>query len=190
MKYNYNIFAISVLVIVGIISKIPKIRVYFFKIFLFWLGWPVKSLADKCRVIYFRTQLKKIGENSRISFNVTINNPENISIGSGTAVNNNVNLGGRGGITIGNDVLIGYKTIINTSSWNYDNLEIPIKDQGVSSKPITIGNNVWIGARAYISPGVTIGDGAVIGVNSVVMKNIPANAIVAGIPAKIINYRR
>ena len=190
MRYKYNIFARSVLVIVGIISKIPKIRVYFFKIFLSWLGWPVKSLADKCRVIYFRTQLKHIGDNSRISFNVIINHSENISIGSGTAVNNNVILGGRGGISIGNDVLIGYETIINTSSWKFSDLNVPIKNQGITTKSIKIGNNVWIGARVYVCPGVTIGDGAVIGVNSVVTKDVPANTVVAGIPAKIINYRK
>ena len=178
------------LIIVGIISKVPKIRVFFYKIFLSWIGWPIKNLADQCRVVYLRTQLKKIGDNSRISFNVVINTPENISIGSGTAVNNNANLNGRGGIIIGNDVLIGFETIINTSSWNYANLDIPINNQGVSSKPITIGNNVWIGARVYISPGVKIGDGAIIGVNSVVTKNVPSNTIVAGIPAKIIKYRK
>ena len=141
MKYKRNIFARSVLIIVGIISKVPKIRVFFTR-FLSWIGWPIKNLADQCRVVYLRTQLKAIGDNSRISFNVVINTPENISIGSGTAINNNVNLLGRG-ITIGNDVLVGYETI-STTSWNYAKLDIPIKDQGSSAKPVAIGNNVWL----------------------------------------------
>lgn len=54
--------------------------------------------------------------------------------------------------------------------------------------PVTIGNNVWIGGKAIICPGVTIGDNSVIGAGSVVVKDVPANVVVAGNPAKIIRY--
>lgn len=53
-------------------------------------------------------------------------------------------------------------------------------------KPVTIGHNVWIGGRAVINPGVTIGDNAVVASGSVVVKNVPANAVVGGNPARII----
>jgi maltose O-acetyltransferase len=53
-------------------------------------------------------------------------------------------------------------------------------------KPVTIGNSVWIGGRAIINPGVTIGDNAVIASGAVVVKDVPANAVVGGNPAKII----
>lgn len=56
------------------------------------------------------------------------------------------------------------------------------------AKPVTIGKNVWIGGRAIIGPGVTIGDNSVIGMGSVVIKDVPANVVVAGNPAKIIRY--
>lgn len=52
--------------------------------------------------------------------------------------------------------------------------------------PIRIGNNVWIGAQATVLPGVTIGDGAIVGAGAVVTRDVPANVIVGGIPAKII----
>jgi acetyltransferase-like isoleucine patch superfamily enzyme len=55
--------------------------------------------------------------------------------------------------------------------------------------PITIGNDVWIGARVILVDGVTIGDGAIVAANSVVTKDVPAYAIVAGVPAKIVSYR-
>jgi maltose O-acetyltransferase len=53
-------------------------------------------------------------------------------------------------------------------------------------KPVTMGNNVWIGGRAIINPGVTIGDNAVVASGAVVVKDVPANAVVGGNPAKII----
>ena len=61
------------------------------------------------------------------------------------------------------------------------------RNQGIeTSKPITIGNSVWIGAHATVCGGVTIGDHAVIGAGAVVLHDVPANTIVAGVPAKVI----
>lgn len=56
--------------------------------------------------------------------------------------------------------------------------------------PVTIGNDVWIGMRSIIMPGVNIGDGSVIGAGAVVTKDVPAYAIVGGVPAKVIKYRK
>lgn len=66
-------------------------------------------------------------------------------------------------------------------------LDAQARNSGVEfGKPVTIGHNVWIGGRAVINPGITIGDNVVIGSGSVVTKDIPANSVVAGNPAKII----
>ncbi len=93
-----------------------------------------------------------------------------------------------GEITIGNDVLIGPKTVI----WGKDK-EIRrgelIRKQPDIRMPITIGNDVWIGASSTVLKGVCIGNGAVVGAGSVVTKDIPENAIVVGTPAKIIKFR-
>lgn len=93
-----------------------------------------------------------------------------------------------GEITFGDNVMIGPQTII----WARDHgmaLGVPMKEQAHKTKPIVIGNDVWISANVTILKGVVIEDGAVIGAGSVVVKNVPKNAIVVGNPAKIVRYR-
>ena len=90
----------------------------------------------------------------------------------------------QGGITIGDGVLIGHNVTLATL--NHD--ERPKFRQNIYPKPIKIGDNVWIGSNATILQGVDIGDGAIIGAGSVVTKDVPKNAIVVGIPAKITRY--
>lgn len=171
------------------LSRTPKIRVLLYRFILYWLSWPVKGIADQCRVLYWRAQMKHLGEGSRISELVKVLKEENISIGDGTAINNRTILSGRGGITIGDNVLVGYETIIMTSTWNFQDPDVPIKLQGITTKPVVIGNDVWLGARVIIVPGVTIGDGAVVGAGAVVTKDVPPYTVVAGVPARKIGLR-
>ena len=93
-----------------------------------------------------------------------------------------------GEITIGNDVMIGPKTII----WGRDHgiaKHKLIREQKHYKQPVAIGNDVWIGANVTILKGVKIGSGAIVGAGSVVTKDIPEYAIVAGNPAKLLKYR-
>ena len=66
---------------------------------------------------------------------------------------------------------------------------VPITQSGRTAQPVVIGNNVWLAAGAKVMPGVTIGDNAVVAAGAVVTKDVPANAIVGGVPAKIMKYR-
>ena len=97
-------------------------------------------------------------------------------------------------IEIGDNCLTGkWVTITDNSHGNTDveNLALPpIKRSVISKGPVIVGNNVWIGDKATILPNVKIGDGAVIGANSVVTKDIPAYCVVAGNPAKIIKNNK
>ena len=77
----------------------------------------------------------------------------------------------------------------HASNPKFDNLDEPIKNQGVECRGIYVGNNCWIGAGAVLLDGVTVGDGCVIGANAVVTKDIPDNSVVVGSPAKIIRKR-
>ena len=87
-------------------------------------------------------------------------------------------------VTIGDDCFIGPNVSLYTACHSTDPVERNSRNEW--AKPITIGNNVWIGGSTTILPGVTIGDNVTIGAGSIVVKNIPSNVVVAGNPAKII----
>jgi len=112
-----------------------------------------------------------------------------ITIGNRTGINARAYLAGQGGIIIGDDVIIGPNVQIFSENHNYSDPSMVIKDQGFTKKPVTIGNNCWLGAGVIILGGVTIGDGCVIAAGSVVTKSAEANSIIAGIPAKVIKSR-
>ncbi len=106
----------------------------------------------------------------------------NISIGKRVFLNSGCCFQDQGGIEIGDDCLIGQQVVIATLNHDLD----PERRGNMFPAPVKIGNKVWIGAHATILPGVTIGDGAVVGAGAVVTKDVPENAVVAGVPAKII----
>jgi len=94
-----------------------------------------------------------------------------------------------GGVEIGDRTLIGYKTMIISSNHRIPCGRAPIFRAGHVSKPVKIGSDVWIGGMCVILPGVTIGDGAVIGGGSVVTKDIPEYTVAVGNPARVIRSR-
>lgn len=86
--------------------------------------------------------------------------------------------------------MMGPEVVIYTSGHKHDSVDAPMMDQGMEAvKPVTIGNDVWIGRRVMIMPGVTIGNGVIIGAGAVVTKNVLDNVVVGGVPAKIIKNR-
>lgn len=107
----------------------------------------------------------------------------NISCGDNVYFNVNCVVLDAGKVSIGSNVLIGPGVQIYTSTHP---LEIEIRRTYSLSKPVTIGNDCWIGGNAIILPGVTIGNGCVIGAGSVVTKDIPENSMAVGNPAKVI----
>ena len=114
-----------------------------------------------------------------------------IIVGEDVSVGPNCNIrAGIGPISIGSHVTIGSNTVIISGNPSYKRFDIPMKMQLGSTKGIEIGDNVWIGVSVSIVDGVRVGNGCVIGAGSVVLKNVPDNAIVAGVPAKIIGSRK
>lgn len=96
---------------------------------------------------------------------------------------------GGGGVTIGRDTLLGPGVQIFSENHVADDLDRPIIEQGERRSPVRIGDDVWIGAASIVLAGVTIGDGAIVAAGSVVTKDVPARAIVAGTPAKLVRMR-
>ena len=125
-----------------------------------------------------------IGSRSRIGRDVELQSEESgtIKIGNEVRVNTGCTIVSYSKVTIGDHTMIGEYVSIRDANHGTAYGKI-IKDQPHSSKPVTIGKDVWIGRGSCILPGVTIGDGAVIGANSVVTKDISSNSVSVGNPA-------
>lgn len=107
---------------------------------------------------------------------------KNIRLGQRVFINSGCKFQDQGGIEIGNDCLIGHNAVFATLNHALD----PSHRADMHPGRITVGNNVWIGANVTILPGVTIGDDAVIGAGSVVTKDIPAQTVAVGSPARVV----
>jgi maltose O-acetyltransferase len=95
-----------------------------------------------------------------------------------------------GAANIGADVMIGPDVLILSSNHRFESISVPMRLQGhTADQPVSIGDDVWIGARVIVLPGVTIGRGAILASGSVVTKDVPAHAIVGGNPARVLKYR-
>jgi maltose O-acetyltransferase len=95
-------------------------------------------------------------------------------------------------VRIGNDVMMGPEVLIISQNQNhrFDDLTIPMRLQGhQDSPPVVIEDDVWIGARVIILPGVRIGRGAIVGAGAIVTRDVPPYAICVGNPARVIRYR-
>lgn len=95
-----------------------------------------------------------------------------------------------GGGRIGSHVMMGPEVYIYTQNHNFSRIDIPMDQQGwTEEKPVTIDDDVWIGARVTILPGVIIGKGSIIGASAVVTKDVPPYSVVAGNPAVVVKKR-
>jgi acetyltransferase-like isoleucine patch superfamily enzyme len=112
-----------------------------------------------------------------------------IEIGSDVSINPNVIIYGNGGVRIGDKTRIATQVVIVAQNHIFADSTRPIMEQGLSTKGIVIGNDVWIGAGAKILDGITIGDGAVIGAGAVVRTDISPYSIAVGVPAKEVSKR-
>lgn len=121
-----------------------------------------------------------MGAGSRVGTPLTAIRPHKVSIGKNVVVMPGCLMMGAGGITIDDGALIAAN--VQLISNNHDLYE----RQVITCRPVHIGKNAWIGAGATILPGVRIGDNAVVGAASVVTRDVPADTIVAGNPAKVI----
>ena len=112
-----------------------------------------------------------------------------IKLGNNVGIGEFAYLGGAGGLEIGDDTIVGQYLSCHPENHVIDDLETPIRHQGVTRKGIKIGQNCWIGSKVTILDGVTIGDGCVIAAGAIVTKSFPNNSIIGGVPAKIIHKR-
>jgi len=167
---------------------------------IFWLGYyffarhlPRSNViysfgSKKIRAFFLKRLFKKFGKNVNIEPKVIFFKLSQSEIGDNSGIGMNSRIGT---IIIKNDVMIGEELMAISQNHKFSNLNEPMWKQGwQEDEPIVICDDVWIGSRVTILPGVTINKGAIIGGAAVVTKDVPEYAIVGGNPAKVIRYRR
>lgn len=128
----------------------------------FWLGR--KSVVESYCCINNAVGDVTIGDYTRIGIHCTLIGP----------------------VCIGHHVNLAQGIVVTALNHNFDSPSLRIDEQGISTNPVVIGDDVWIGANAVVLPGVTIGSHCVIAAGAVVTKDVPDNTLVAGVPAKTI----
>jgi acetyltransferase-like isoleucine patch superfamily enzyme len=176
----------------------------------FGLGAAVRILYPRCLVVgddvticehsylhCLSARGVRIGSHTSFDRNLWLHcggNPEDhahgyFQIGDNSYIGCNAVMGAGGGILIGNHVRIGQCVNIHSENHNFSDATRLIKDQGVRYEGVLVEDDVWIGSKATILDGVTLGQGAVIGAGAVVTRSVPAYAIAAGVPARVIGQR-
>lgn len=128
--------------------------------------------------------LGECGTDLRLGRNITFYNPQNIRIGNNVYLAYGVWFSANETITLGDTVIVGPNCIF--SSGNHTKVNGSFRYGKLEAKPIVVKSGTWIGAQSCILSGVVIGKGALVAANSVVIKNIANNTMVAGIPTKVI----
>lgn len=135
---------------------------------------------EEIREIFSKLTGKPVNDTLNIFPPFYTDGGKNITIGNHVFFNSGCKFQDQGGIIIDDGALLGHNVVLATLNHCMN----PEQRANLEPAPIHIGKNVWIGANAMVLPGVTIGDGAVIAAGAIVTKDVPANSIVGGIPAK------
>jgi acetyltransferase-like isoleucine patch superfamily enzyme len=112
-----------------------------------------------------------------------------VEIGAKTVLGQECTISAYGRVRIGEQCVIADRAMFIDFDHGVVEVERPIRRQGIYTREVEVGSNVWIGYGACILRGVSVGDNSIVGTNSVVTKDVPANAVVAGVPARIVRMR-
>ncbi|MEM9701368.1 MAG: WcaF family extracellular polysaccharide biosynthesis acetyltransferase [Planctomycetota bacterium] len=158
-----------------------------------WIGWwPIETLLFASRT-YPRYRLKRwllrrfgatVGEGLVIKPTVRIKDPKKLCVGDHCWIGEGVWIDNLAPVTLGNDVCLSQDVYLCTGGHDHTRPSFDL-----ITKPITVEDQAWVGARSVLMPGVTVGAGAVVAAGSVVTKDVPAGMIVAGNPARVLKPR-
>ena len=146
-----------------------------------------KGLAIRYALV--KTLAKTCGDNVSIHPDVYLFSVDQLSLGDNISIHPMCYIDAGGGIDIGSDVSVAHATTILSTTHTYDGHNLPIKDQPLITQKTVIEDNVWIGAKVTILCGNTVHSGSVIAAGAVVAHDIPANTMVAGVPARVVKER-
>ena len=150
--------------------------------------FPGHRTWTKFRAFLVKTMCVSCGAGVIVKDRCYIGNGDGLIIGDRSELSSHGRIGKH--VTIGDDVIMGPEVVIMTSAHAFEDPTKHINQQGsLPIRPVMIGNDVWLGTRVIVMPGVTLGDGSFIGAGSVVTKDIPPMSVAAGVPAKVIRMR-
>ena len=138
------------------------------------------------RYVLARRLAKRCGDNIALFEGTHVLHWENIELGDHVSIHPMCYIDGAGGLRIGSNVSIAHGTSIITFDHDYENPKLFIRDAPSKLLPVTIGDDVWIGAGVRILGGCSIGNHVVVGAGAVITKDIPSNSLAAGVPARIV----
>lgn len=144
------------------------------------------KLGIGIRYIFAKRLAMQCGDNVALFDSVYVLHWENIEFGDHISIHPMCYLDGAGGLKIGSNVSVAHGTSILTFDHDYQDANLLIREAPSKMLPVTIGEDVWIGAGVRILGGCTIGNHVVIGAGAVVTRDIPSNSLAIGVPAQIV----
>lgn len=148
------------------------------------------DVGNRIRSFFLRRFLQEIGRNTIFYSGFYIANPECVSVGSNCTFARGIFITGAGGVRIGDWVGFGPDVKVWSVNHRFDDPDRPWQLQGWDKKPVVIEDDVWLAANVFVMPGVTIGKGAIVSASTVVARNVPPYAIVAGNPGRVVGWRK
>jgi acetyltransferase-like isoleucine patch superfamily enzyme len=147
------------------------------------------DIGKRCRVTLRDGGRVSFGPGCVIDEGMTLEVTGLLRVGAGTVFGHHCTIAARSAVTLGSSCLIAEMVSIRDHDHNFERLDTPVVAQGAVVSDVTIGDNVWLGAKVNVLRGVTIGDNVVVGAGAVVTHDIPANAVAVGVPARVLRFR-
>lgn len=151
------------------------------------------TIERHCIIDGYASEKIALGNNAKIGAFSTLTSTSHFSkygkglqMGDNSAIGDFTHFGAAGGIEIGNDVIMGSYISFHSENHNFSDPTRLIREQGVSSRGIKIGNNIWVGAKVTFLDGCVVADNCVVAAGAVVNGVYPENSIIGGVPAKVI----
>lgn len=157
-----------------------------------FLRWMWNTLAfgrARIRARMWGMFFHRVGRHTTIMTGFSCRDPQGIALGDHVNINERCTLDGNGGLEIGDYVWLAQNVTILTAAHHFGRRDILLREQGNWNGRVTIGRDSWLGVNVVVLPGVTIGEGAVVGAGSIVTHDVPPYAVVAGVPARVLRYR-
>lgn len=170
-------------------KKIYLLLYYLFAQFIPMQPFPFFKVGYKIRYFFVKRILKSCGKGVIVKNKSYFGNGNKLKIGNHSQLGQNCRIGGP--VTIGDYVLMGPDVVIMAVTHDTSDLNMHMTDPNQPSieKEVVIGNDVWIGTRAILLPGISIGDNCIVGSGAVVTKSFPPYSVIGGVPAKLIKKR-